>query len=131
MVSSDIQRIWHIRSYCEDIADAVRCLGNDYSRFLADTHYANSISMCLLQIGELSVGLSAAFKEATCEQVQWGLIRGMRNRFAHAYLVMDKGEIWETAVHNIPALLAFCQSVIEKSRCESEIPAKPKDRGAR
>ena len=114
MDNSDIQRIRHIKSYCEDIADAVNYLKNSYDTFLKNNHYANSISMCMMQIGELSVGLSDGFKDATREQMPWGLMKGMRNRFAHAYAVMEKDDIWETATRDIPNLLRFCDSIINK-----------------
>jgi uncharacterized protein with HEPN domain len=52
--------------------------------------------MCILQIGELANGLSVEFREETKEQMQWGLIRGMRNWLAHAYTEMDENVIWET-----------------------------------
>jgi len=118
MDSGDMQRIRHIKSYCEDIADAVNCLENSYEVFLTNVHYTNSISMCMMQIGELSIGLSDEFKNATRKQVQWGLIRGMRNRFAHTYAIMEKDDIWETAIKDIPNLQRFCDNIIEKTAPE-------------
>ena len=41
--------------------------------------------MKIMQIGELAGGLSDGFKDRTTEQIQWGMIRGMRNLFAHTY----------------------------------------------
>jgi uncharacterized protein with HEPN domain len=108
MVSGDIDRLKHIITYCEDIADAVNYLGNSYDAFSANIHYYNSVSMCIMQIGELASGLSDEFKDSTREQMPWGLIRGMRNRFAHSYATMDKCDIWETASKDIPVLLSFC-----------------------
>ncbi len=114
MKDSDVQRIQHIKTYCEDITDAIKRFGNDFTIFNNDKDYFNSVSMSLMQIGELSIGLSDDFKERTKAQMPWGLIRGMRNMFAHAYASIDKISIWETAVDNIPELTNFCDSFINK-----------------
>jgi len=71
--------------------------------------------MSIMQIGELVGGLSDEFKDSTRGQMPWGLIRGMRNRFAHSYSNMDKSDIWETATKDIPVLLAFCEKVVKES----------------
>lgn len=72
--------------------------------------------MSIMQIGELSISLSDEFKDATREKMQWGLVRGMRNMFAHTYAKMDKTIIWDVATKDIPTLLRFCDSVIESSK---------------
>jgi len=131
MDKGDLSRIKHIKRYCEDIADAVSRFGDSYEVFTNDIHYLNSVSMSIMQIGELSIGITDEFKEATRTQMQWGLMRGMRNRFAHTYNEMEKDDIWETATKDIPALLSFCERVIEKSALESGKTAKRSDRDAR
>lgn len=118
MDSSDLQRIRHIRSYCEDVEKTIARFGADYEAFSTDTDYFNSISMSIMQVGELSVGLSDEFKRATGGQIQWGAIRGMRNMYAHAYAKMDKIAIWQTATIDIPGLLQFCERTIKKDREE-------------
>lgn len=118
MDSSDLQRVRHMKSYCEDVAKTIARFGADYEIFSTDTDYFNSISMSIMQVGELSVGLSDEFKRATGRQVQWGAIRGMRNMYAHAYAKMDKIAIWQTATIDIPGLLQFCERTIEQDRGE-------------
>jgi len=71
--------------------------------------------MSMMQIGELSTGLSEKFKDQTREQVMWTPMRAMRNMFAHAYAAMNKSVIWETATKDIPVLLTFCQKTLEKN----------------
>jgi uncharacterized protein with HEPN domain len=109
MDNADFQKILLIKQYCEDIAKAISRFGNSYDTFENDIDYCNSVSMSILQIGELSIGLTDEFRESTSDQVPWELIRGMRNRFAHAYGTMDLNDIWETAIKDIPLLLLFCQ----------------------
>jgi len=115
MDKRDLERIRHIKRYCEDIAATIQRFGNSYDVFIRDIDFCNSISMSIMQIGELSGGLSDEFKDATRVQMPWGLIKGMRNRFAHVYATMEKDDIWETATRDIPNLLSFCESVIESA----------------
>jgi len=62
MNSADIQRIHHIKTYCEDIAETIERFGKDYDPFTRDRDYFNSVSMSMMQIGELSASLSDEFK---------------------------------------------------------------------
>jgi len=95
MNSGDMQRIFHIKTYCEDIAETIERFGRDYAIFTSDKDYFKSISMSMMQIGELSAGLSDDFRIETQDQMQWGAMKGMRNLFAHAYASMNKEVIWE------------------------------------
>jgi len=108
----DLQRIYRIKCYCEDILEAVEYLGRDYNEYLSNKHYANSISLSLLQIGEHFGSVTEEFKDAHRKDVPWVAIRGMRNRLAHSYDDMDKKYIWESAVTDIPMILAFCERVL-------------------
>ena len=115
MKDSDLQRIKHIKAYCEDIAQSVNRFGSSYDVFKSDKDYYNSVSMCIMQIGELSSGLSEGFKDSTSEKIPWGLVRSMRNMFAHVYHSMEKDTIWETAIKDIPNLLLFCDRIIKEN----------------
>ena len=126
MKDSDFQRIEHIKKYCEEIAGFIVRFGEDYAIFSTDNAYLNAVSMSIMQIGELSIGLSDNFKESTRTQMQWGLIRGMRNMFAHTYAKMDKVVIWDVATKDIPVLLRFCESIVEKAKQKSNRIASPK-----
>jgi len=112
MNSGDIQRIQHIKTYCEDIAETIGRFGQDYNTFTTDKDYFNSISMSMMQIGELSSTLSDDFKNDTKDNMQWGAMKGMRNLFAHAYAAMNKEVIWESANRDIPGLLKFCDKIL-------------------
>ena len=109
----DILIILHIKSYCEDIVKSIQRFGEEYEVFASDIDYFNSVSMSIMQIGELSGILSDSFREKTNDELQWNFMRGMRNMYAHEYKKMDKTIIWETATKDIPDLLRFCDNVIE------------------
>jgi uncharacterized protein with HEPN domain len=113
MKESDIQRLEHIQDYCLDIGDTIERFGTDYETFLSDKDYFKSVSMSIMQIGELSAGLSDDFKENSKTKIQWGPIKAMRNLFAHAYKSMAKDAIWETSLRDIPVLLKFCDDMLE------------------
>jgi len=112
MISPDYQRILHICDYCERIENTVLRYGRNYDTFITDSDYMDSVSMKIMQIGELVGGLSDEFKESTKSRMQWGSIRGMRNLFAHAYVGMDKEVIWDVATQDIPGLLQFCTDIL-------------------
>jgi len=131
MDNSDIQRVHHIKTYCEDIAAAISRFGDSFDTFQQDRDYFNSVSMSLMQIGELSAGLSDSFKDRTRQQVMWAPMKAMRNMFAHAYAAMNKSVIWETATKDIPVLLNFCNSILDKAARERGKDKKHKDRDSR
>jgi uncharacterized protein with HEPN domain len=114
MKSSDFQRVWHMKRYAEGIANAIARFGGDFDVFSKDSDYYDSVSMKLMQIGELCGGLSQEFKNATKDKLPWGAIRGMRNFFAHNYISMDKSIIWDVATIDAPTVLAFCEEVISQ-----------------
>ena len=113
MLPPDLQRIEHILEYCVAIEQTICRYGRSFPVFEADPDYQRSVSFSILQIGELSAGLSHGFKEQTAARIQWGPIKGMRNLVAHSYGTMDREIIWETAITDIPVLKAFCEEQLE------------------
>ena len=109
MLSPDLQRIKHIRDYCTEIEKTVTRYGRAFAIFDSDPDYQRSVSFSILQIGELSGGLSQEYRQATADRVQWGPIKGMKNLVAHNYGSMSREIIWETATTDIPALKRFCE----------------------
>ena len=109
MLSPDLQRIKHIRDYCVEVERTIARYGNSFDIFDHDPDYQRSVSFCILQIGELSGGLSQEYRQSTAKYVQWGPIKGMRNLVAHNYGSMSRDIIWETASVDIPTLKTFCE----------------------
>jgi uncharacterized protein with HEPN domain len=64
--------------------------------------------MKILQIGELAKKLSPEFTDDTRGQIQWGLVKGMRNHIVHEYMEIDEATLWETITKDIPVLRRFC-----------------------
>lgn len=115
MLSPDLQRIKHIRDYCIAIGETIQRYGNSFDVYASDPDFQRSVSFSILQIGELSGGLSAEYKQATANRVPWGPMKAMRNLVAHNYGKMDQTIIWETATVDIPALLSFCDEQLSNS----------------
>ena len=113
MQSPDLQRLKHIRDYCVEIEKTIERYGNSFDVFDQDADYQRSVSFSILQIGELSGGLSMEYRQLTAAHIQWGPIKGMRNLVAHSYGTMSRDIIWETAVTDIPVLLQFCREQLE------------------
>ena len=113
MMLPDLQRLAHIRDYCNEIQKTIDRYGNSFDIFDSDPDYQRSVSFSILQIGELSGGLSQEFRQATTNRIQWGPMKGMRNLVAHNYGSMSRDIIWETAVTDIPALKAFCDEMLD------------------
>lgn len=116
MLPPDLQRLAHIQDYCVEIQNTIKRYGNDFTAFDADHDYQRSISFSIMQIGELSGGLSDEFRKETSGRIQWGPIKAMRNLFAHNYGHMDRGIIWETATTDIPVLRDFCNEYISREQ---------------
>ena len=115
MTSPDLQRIRHIMEYCVAIEKTIERYGNSFEIYAADADFQRSVSFSILQIGELSGGLSAEYRQATANRVQWGPMKAMRNLVAHNYGRMDQAVIWETATVDIPALLQFCEEQLSEN----------------
>lgn len=90
MTQPDRQRIQHIRDYCEEIRKTIERYGEGFAVFDQDADYQRSIAFSILQIGELSGGLSEEYRKATSSRVQWGPMKGMRNLVAHSYGSMNR-----------------------------------------
>lgn len=101
--------IEHVLIYCEKITHTTERFGIKLDDFIADPDYRDSVSMNLLQIGELAGKLSDEYVRQTKSQVDWRAIKNMRNMFAHDYGSMDIERIWETVVDDIPVLAEYCK----------------------
>ncbi len=108
----DLSIIRKIYKYCLEIEEAHTVFGKSYELFKKETVYKNAVSLCVMQIGELSNHISNEFKSENCS-IPWREIRGMRNVVAHEYGNIDTDIIWETATENIIQLKDFCEKIIK------------------
>ena len=111
MNDKDVQILKHIIEYCENIEKSILRYGASLEVFENDIDYFQSISMSILQIGELSINLTEEFKSLH-NHIPWNGIRGMRNIFAHKYGKIKKDVVWNIVNDDIPILSSFCKNMI-------------------
>lgn len=111
----NIDILCHILRYCKNIEALIVRFGKDFEVFKNDIAYRDSISMNLLQIGELAGKLTEDYREATKSRLPWSAMKQMRNFFAHNYGNMDLKIIWLTAIENVPDVKVFCEEEIRNS----------------
>ena len=109
MSKRDRMILLKILSYCEQIEGTHRHFQEDQALFFDTTEgyvYRNSVSMPILQIGELTKHLSDQFRSSH-HSIPWRAIMGMQDIFAHHYGSVDYSELWQTSHSDISALKQF------------------------
>jgi uncharacterized protein with HEPN domain len=107
----DITILQKVIQYCDEIGEANAQFGNSIDALRTNSVYKNAVSMCILQIGELSTHLTDEFK-SNYAAVPWKAIRGMRNIAAHHYGEFDADILWKTIEDRIPELRSYCVDCI-------------------
>ena len=100
-LNRDITVLLHMKKYTEEIT-MLNLADTSYNEFVDNYVLRNSISMDLMQIGELANHLSQEYFEETKNKMNWGAIKGIRNHFVHGYFSMDYKIIFDTAINDIP-----------------------------
>ena len=109
----DAQIVGKIIKYCNEIKRTHENFNNNKDLFLDKENgfiYRNSISMPILQIGELVKNLSDDFKSEH-HTVPWRDIARMRDYFAHRYGTMDYEMTWNTSVEDVPELKEYLEKL--------------------
>lgn len=104
-----------IIGYCDEIELTHQYFENNKELFFNKRDgfvYRNSITMPILQIGELSKNLSENFRK-TYQDIPWREITGMRDIFAHHYGSLDYDIVWSTSKQDIPDLKDRFLMIIE------------------
>ena len=102
-----------IIGYCRQIDEANEMFKHSFNELTTKYTYKNAVAMCILQIGELTTHLSDDFK-ATYNEMPWQDIKGIRNIAAHRYGSFDVNKLWETITVDVPALKAYCESIVRQ-----------------
>lgn len=113
----------HICEYCNEINYTMDTFGRDFLIFKNNSIYQNAAAMCVLQIGELTTHFTDDFK-AAYDKMPWNQIKALRNVVAHNYGKIDRETLWETLLHDIPALDEYCRQIINEydiEICEEEV----------
>ncbi len=113
----DRKRDWviirKIIRYCDEIEKTHTAFRNDKDLFFNEEEgfiYRNSITMPIMQIGELVKNLSESFT-TEYNSMPWKAIAGMRDVFAHHYGSIDYEMTWNTSVEDIAELRAYLEKI--------------------
>ena len=104
-----------IIAYCKEIGDTHIYFNNDKTLFFNKEKgfvYRNSITMPILQIGELTKNLSEEFKSSN-KDIPWRDVAGIRDIFAHHYGSLDYEMTWNTSKEDIGDLEAILQRLLD------------------
>ena len=84
----------------------------DFQSFCQDQKTVRAVEMNFIIIGEAAASIPDEVIEAHPE-VQWHLMRGMRNRIVHAYFTVDEQIMWDTLKTDIPDLVIKLKSMLD------------------
>ena len=107
----DISILKKIAKYGEEIAETHKKFGDTIENFKADRDYFKSITMSLLQTGELANHLSNEFRQRYSD-IPFHAIISLRNIVAHGYDSLEYEKVWIISHENIPALHARCLEIL-------------------
>jgi uncharacterized protein with HEPN domain len=82
----------------------------DKAVFIADVQLISAVSFEVAVLGEAVKHLSAELQRAHSE-IPWRKIAGMRDRLIHGYNDIDVDELWNTAIRDVPTLLAQLRGI--------------------
>ena len=96
-------------AYLRDVLDSARAIaqylhGISREEFSANPEKQDAVIRRFEIIGEAARHLSPEARQALPE-IPWRLVTGMRNILIHDYDDVDVETLWETAHHDLPALV--------------------------
>jgi len=88
--------------------------GMSYEDFQDDTKTQRAVTMNLVILGEAAVKIEEHFPNfiAAHPEIAWVAIRGMRNRIAHEYFMLNFETIWKTIESELPLLVKQVDSMM-------------------
>jgi len=114
-----ISLLEHIIKWCDEITEAHDYFGDNFEVFKDNIHYFKSVTMSLLQIGELVNHLPSHFTEKY-SNVAWRKIIGLRNIIVHGYGILETKTIWESSHEHTIELQKQCNEIISEIQKETK-----------
>ncbi|MBC8172475.1 MAG: DUF86 domain-containing protein [Chitinophagales bacterium] len=86
---------------------------SEYAKSEYDTNYIVQLALVKLieNIGEASTRLSVEIKNEFSE-VEWKMMKAMRNKTSHEYFAVDYQVIWDTIQTDIPLLKKQIENIL-------------------
>jgi len=114
MKERDRDILEHVVKYCDQIEGTVAMFDETLETLKANHVYRNAVSMCVLQIGELTNHLTAKFRD-NHTQIPWNEIKGMRNIAAHQYKKFSMEILHKVITDKVPELRSYCQKLLDNA----------------
>ena len=105
----DKERLLHIRDAARRIGTFI--VGLSEEGFNQSDLVQHAVINCLYIIGEAATRITEATRGGFPE-IEWDVIRGIRNRLAHAYFDVNLSIIWYSATNDTPLLLAAVERIL-------------------
>lgn len=105
------KRVEHILAASNKILLATK--GYDEAKFLNDFIITAAVCNFITIIGEASARITQDFKDVH-PNLDWELMRGMRNIIVHEYFEIDDQKVWDTVINDIPGLISECENVLKE-----------------
>jgi uncharacterized protein with HEPN domain len=105
----DRERFRHMQDAATKIAAFIAGLSED--DFMRSDLVQHGVLNCLYIICEAANRITDATR-TRFPQIEWAIMRGMRNRLAHAYFDINLDIVWYTATVDIPRLLTAVEQIL-------------------
>jgi uncharacterized protein with HEPN domain len=115
---TNLIRLYHIRDYCEKIAQLID--GFDAEKFEQDERTTLAVTRCIEILGESTYKIDKEIK-SQYPSIPWVNIEGIRHRITHEYYDLDLTTLWRVASVFAPQLIRDIAPII--SDLENEIAA--------
>jgi uncharacterized protein with HEPN domain len=109
MLRTDKVRIRHILDASKEAVEFVK--GRSRAELESDRKLNHSLVRLLEVIGEAARGMSDEFRTQYPE-LPWKKMVGMRDRLIHGYYDVDLDVVWETAIEDLPGLVAKLENIL-------------------
>jgi uncharacterized protein with HEPN domain len=107
--NADKERLLHIRDASRKIAEFTAGLSEE--EFRNSDLVQHGVMNCLYIIGEAASRVDSTTRERLPD-IEWDVMRGMRNRLAHAYFDINLDIIWYSATVDTPRLLEVVETIL-------------------
>lgn len=87
-----------------------KACGIERSEYDQDENLRLALTHLLQVIGEAASRVSRPLRD-THPQIEWSAIIGMRQKVIHDYMNVDEDVVWETALRDIPPLIAALENL--------------------
>lgn len=107
---TDKDRLFHILDAIKSIEKFTKSI--TYEDYNDDYKLQLALVKLLEIIGEASNGITLETQEKFLE-VEWAVLRGIRNTLVHEYFGIDYDIVWESIKQNIPVLKNKIETIFE------------------